>query len=428
MKQQAILRYNLRKIIKMRGRYMALFALLLVAFSNSLWSAEVDTVWVSDINELISFQHTLTKNIIVNGGNKLLELDSKYGKLVKEIEFGNVFKLDLTPDGSKLLSVVLDDTYIYEYPSMELIIKLENSRLTKFANNSEVITETTTDIDYSILAKYNFITKEKTFFNPVGNIQDIATSFDGRFIAISTNAIVGSNEDWTKLILVDAKTMKQIKQLEENKNTGHKFERMNFSKDGKYLAYFSALYNEDFQRNIYSTETLKSVKNYNLTNLKASYVNIDFLDEKHYVLYNGDYINSKYKYQAQVIDINTDKTLLTLNSSSNLIFNKVNNHIYFNDSDNKKIVCLNVSNLITGVTPNQPTTIINYQNKQLTIYKKNVIKVEISDISGRLIMNKIIENPFSNNTVLPLNLANGSYLINVITEKESFTHKLMVME
>ncbi|MFY8161562.1 MAG: T9SS type A sorting domain-containing protein [Candidatus Kapaibacteriota bacterium] len=52
----------------------------------------------------------------------------------------------------------------------------------------------------------------------------------------------------------------------------------------------------------------------------------------------------------------------------------------------------------------------------------------MSDLSGRLIMNKIIENPFSKNTILPINLVNGSYLINVITDNESFTHKLMVME
>ena len=45
-----------------------------------------------------------------------------------------------------------------------------------------------------------------------------------------------------------------------------------------------------------------------------------------------------------------------------------------------------------------------------------------------LIMSKIIDNPFSNNTVLPINLVIGSYLTNIITDKESFTHKLLVME
>ena len=43
-------------------------------------------------------------------------------------------------------------------------------------------------------------------------------------------------------------------------------------------------------------------------------------------------------------------------------------------------------------------------------------------------MSKIIENPFSNNTILPTSLMNGQYLINITTDKESFTHKLLVME
>ncbi len=131
MKQQAILRYNLRKIIKMRGRYMALFALLLVAFSNSLWSAEVDTVWVSDINELISFQHTLTKNIIVNGGT---------GPQFVQCQFNCDVLEDVDVHFSKK-SEDVDDNILKEYENAKKNIKLSFNTFVDLNNLNISITD-----------------------------------------------------------------------------------------------------------------------------------------------------------------------------------------------------------------------------------------------------------------------------------------------
>ncbi len=414
-------------------KYTILFALLLVAIfgSNRAMAVELDTLWSIDYIGEISFQHPITKNIVIEDVKKLVELDSKDGKIIRELPFtndwGNVPYI--SKDGTKLLHTNVDDSYIYEYPSMELIIKLKNSRLTKFTNNSEIIMETSTDKDYSTLAKYNFITKEKTFFDPVGNIQDIATSPDGRFIAISTNAIVGSNENWTKLILVDATTMEQIALLEEVKNTGNNFVRMSFSNDGKYLASNSTTFSNDFQRNIYSTETLKVVKNFNPENIETRYPEIKFLNENLYCLTLKQLVQGqKSIFKTIIFDINTNNIILTINDTYSLKFNEELNHLYYSDYKNKKIICLNLTNLITGVSTKPISSVVIYQNKQLKINKENVKQIEISDISGRVLLNQIIENPFSNNTLLSINLINGQYLINVITDKESFTQKLLVME
>jgi hypothetical protein len=65
---------------KNNGKFISLFALLLVAFSNSLWSAEVDTVWSIDFIGGIRFQHPITNNLVLEGSNKLNELDSKTGE------------------------------------------------------------------------------------------------------------------------------------------------------------------------------------------------------------------------------------------------------------------------------------------------------------------------------------------------------------
>ena len=427
MRQQSNLRDNLRKILKMRGRYMALFALLLVAFSNPLWSAELDTVWSKDFIGGIRFQHPITNNLVLEGSNKLIELDSENGNFLRELPYTNVGdnKPYISKDGTKLLHTNLDDTYIYEYPSMELIIKLDTCIYSKFINNDEVILRKYLP---SRIVKYNIITKEEQFFKSLEiNIRDIATSPDGRFIAYSTLYKDGLN-NWSRLYLLDAKTMTQIALLEDVKTDVHYFERMSFSEDGKYLATNASTYGSGFQRNIYSTETLKSVKNYNTENFKTQNLNINFLNNNLYCTNVNDIINSKDIYTTQIYDIHTNNLLLTLNNVYGAIFYSDLNYLYYYDDENKKNICINISKLITGVSSPQPTTIVKYQNKQLIINKENVRNVEITDISGRVILNKIIENPFSNNTILPINLINGQYLIKVITDKESFTNKLMVLE
>ncbi len=397
-----------------------------MAFSNSLWSAELDTVWVSDFVSEIRFQHPVTNNLVLEQFNNLKELDSKNGQLIREIPFKTDWenKPYISPDGTKLLHTNIDDTYIYEYPNMELIIKLDTSIFSKFINNDEVILRKYLP---SRLVKYNLTTNKEQIFIPEGIVQDIASSPDGRFISYSTLYIDGINE-WSRLYLLDAKTMTQIALLEEVKNTGHNFKRMSFSNDGKYLASNATTYSNDFQHNIYSTETLKSVKNFNPENFIAENLQTQFLNENLYCLKLIDNYQQKDIYTTQIIDIKSNKILLKLNDSYGALFNSELNNLYFLDVKNKKTICLNISNLITGVSPTQPITIVKYQNKQLIINKENVRKVEISDISGRIILNKAIDNPISNNLILPLNLVNGSYLINVITDKDSFTHKLMVME
>jgi hypothetical protein len=381
---------------------------------------------VSDFVSEIRFQHPVTNNLVLEQFNNLKELDSKNGQLIREIPFKTDWenKPYISPDGTKLLHTNIDDTYIYEYPNMELIIKLDTSIFSKFINNDEVILRKYLP---SRLVKYNLTTNKEQIFTPEGIVQDIATSPDGRFISYSTLYIDGINE-WSRLYLLDAKTMTQIALLEEVKNTGHNFKRMSFSNDGKYLASNATTYSNDFQHNIYSTETLKSVKNFNPENFIAENLQTQFLNENLYCLKLIDNYQQKDIYTTQIIDIKSNKILLKLNDSYGALFNSELNNLYFLDVKNKKTICLNISNLITGVSPTQPITIVKYQNKQLIINKENVRKVEISDISGRIILNKAIDNPISNNLILPLNLVNGSYLINVITDKDSFTHKLMVME
>ncbi len=402
----------------------SLFSMLFMAFSNSLWSAELDTVWVSDFKSEIRFQHPVTKNLVLEQFGKLIELDSKTGEFIRELPINTDWLNPplISTDGTKLLHTNNDITFIYEYPSMELIIKLDSCKFSKFINNNEIIGK---NFFTSNLIKYNLKTKEKQEFATGEYVSGIATSPDGRFIAYSLSS-TDDIKSWSKLILMDAKTMKEISTIDEVNYNDHYFGNFNFSKDGKYFAYDGKVVDGQQDLKVFSTETFKVFRNYNPSNLNADYLHFNFLNNYLYSLKIDDNANNQSK--SHIIDINIDKILLEINNSLYFTFNNELNHLYYNDVKNKKIVCLNITNLITGVSPIQQITIVKYQNKQLTINKENVRKVEISDISGRLIMSKIIENPFSNNTILPTSLMNGQYLINITTDKESFTHKLLVME
>jgi hypothetical protein len=411
---------------KNTGKLISLFALFLVAFSNSLFSAEVDTVWTSDYNNEIQFQHPITTDLIFVELSfdigKLITMDSKNGKLIKEVPFKNDDnnKSYISPNGTKLLHTNSNHTYIYEYPSLQLIYQLDSCRFSKFINNDEVVGR---NFYNSNLVKYNIKTKEKQIFNVQGSVENIATSPDGRFIAYSLSS-TDDIKSWSKLILMDAKTMKEIKKLSEVNFNDYNYGNFNFSLDGKFISFNGETNDGKFGLKIYNIENNEFIKVIlRDDNSITRYLN--FLSNN---LYSLKIDANNKESVTQIIDINTDIILLEINNSLYFTFNNELNHLYYYDVKNKKIVCLNITNIITGIMPIQPITIVKYQNKQLIVNKENVIKVEISDISGRLIMNKIIENPFSNNTILPLNLANGSYLINITTDKESFTHKLMIME
>jgi hypothetical protein len=403
------------------------FALLLLAFSNSLWTAEVDTVWVSDFKSEIRFQHPVTKNLVLEQFGKLIELDSKTGEFIRELPINTDWLNPplISTDGIKLLHTNSNHTYIYEYPSLQLIYQLDSCLFSKFINNDEVVGR---NFYNSNLVKYNIKTKEKQIFNVQGSVENIATSPDGRFIAYSLSS-TDDIKSWSKLILMDAKTMKDITILNEVTFSDFQFSYANFSSDGKYITFWGSDEKNQYGQIFFNTTTLKIEKNrIPIADSLKGYINILSKDLLALKINTYDQINFKDIYKTQIIDFKSDKILLTINNTYGCIFNEELNHLYYLDIKNKKTVCLNITNLITSVSPIQPITIVKYQNKQLTINNENVRKVEISDISGRLIMSKVIENPFSNNTILPTSLMNGQYLINITTDKESFTHKLLVME
>ena len=402
-----------------------MIAFLIILISNRSYSIEIDTVWVSSYYNKLQFLHPISKNILLTNGLKLQELNVKDGKLIKEIDFGHENKLDLSPDGNKLLSVTDNNSYIFEYPSINFLEKFDSCINTRFINNNEIVFN---QVENNNLTKYNLITKEKQVYINDELIQDITISKDGRLIAISTKFIDVWQYEWKKLILIDTKTMTKIVILEEIMNIEGDYLDLNFSLDGKYLAYNSYIFNDNFQRNIYNTETFQKVKNYNNSNILSQFLGITFLNNNYYILSEGNYINNYLIFNMKIIDINSDKILFSLDNFDGALFDNENNHLYYKDSKSFKLICLNLNKLITGVSSTQVMTIVNYQNKQLIINKENVKRVEIFDISGRLVTDKIIENPFFNNTLIPIELINGHYLINITTDKDNFTHKLIVME
>ena len=160
-----------------------LFAMLFLAISPSLFSIELDTVWVSDEYGQILFQHPVSKNILI-AKNGITEIDSKTGKFVRNYSY-DISNIEISPDGSKYLTSG-NNTYIYNFETGEGLVVIEFGVYSKFLSNDIVICR---DRITSNLIIYNLTTKEKRNISISDNngwITALATSPDGKYIAYAT--------------------------------------------------------------------------------------------------------------------------------------------------------------------------------------------------------------------------------------------------
>jgi hypothetical protein len=95
------------------------FALLFIAIfsSNESIAIELDTVWVSDINGQVLFQHPVSKNILI-ANNGITELFSQDGKLARKLPVGGTC-IEMSPDGTKILYCAYDGVRVFDYNTFE---------------------------------------------------------------------------------------------------------------------------------------------------------------------------------------------------------------------------------------------------------------------------------------------------------------------
>ena len=428
MKQQTNLRENLRKILKMRGRYMAIFALLLVAIfsSNRAMAVELDTVWVSDINGQVLFQHPVSKNILI-ANNGITELFSNDGKFVRNFPFiisGN----DLSPDGNLIL-MSGSDTKIYDLNTFEEKYVILKSTYARFLDNNTIIYRT---VGENIIVKYDLQTNEKKEITPpIGGITALTTSPNGKYIAYATFEEITNTESKAHLYLLDAETMKGLGELGSWDSKWQQIQDITFSPNSKYLTY-NIYYTNSTPINIYDIENKSIFKSLKPKEFQFESVGFEFIGNDYYIQ-KGTF-KSQNMYDFAIYNFNNNEVVYRTNELNDFLYysklNSIKNHITYNNR-NFNVVSVDFNKIISGLPYFLPFN-LKYSNKKLIINSidKPINNISIMTIEGREVYRQSFEVlvNMNNQIEIPLELSNGLYLINITSGKDNFVHKLLIKD
>jgi hypothetical protein len=429
---------------KNTGKLISLFALLLVAFSNSLWSAEVDTVWVSKARGSIGLrQNTDNGNIMLMNETAIIEVDKTNGELIQRIDIvcKNPFKHQFSPN-NQYIGIedvnILRHFDILSYPKLDTIYS-NIGNLLRFVNNEEIVF-----LKGGYLNKYNFITKETVIGTDIlpstGLLltnSDMVVSSKGKYIALQLKSPIQGNDNGCNIdfSLFDGKTLKRIKQLEYWKPSNISYyPTIIFSKDETKLGVSKQNHLEnDSTKNQYKIYDLESGK-LNVFNTLSDkpfiYSTFCTFGQKYYTII-GKYNDSDNYTFLNIIDIKTNQVRVTLTDlGSTCYFDEIENKFY-GINGNILGVCINLNKIINSIeNPNNSTEelIINYQNEILEIRTNsiNIKRIQVTNLEGIILQN--FELPMAtDNFVTPLKLPSGMYIIKVIKDKnESLTKKIVV--
>jgi WD40 repeat protein len=405
-----------------------LFALLSVATFgfNRAMAIELDTVWVSDISGQVLFQHPVSKNILVAANGGITELNSQDGKLVRSFPFiisGN----DLSPDGNLIL-MSGSDTKIFDFNTLEekyVILKSTNAR---FLDNNTVIYRT---VGENIIAKYDLKTKEKKEITPPnGGITAVATSPNGKYIAYATFEKITDTESKAHLYLVDAETMKGLGELGSWESEGQQIQDITFSPNSKYVTFNLSL-SRKTQINIYELNTKTIFKSLSRNNFFYESAGFEFLGNDYYIKIG---YSENQRYEFGIYKLSNHEEIFKTNKLDDFFhyskFNSNKEHIIYNNY-NFDVICIDFNKIISGIPQVVPIS-IEYSNKTLIInnYEKPINQISIITIEGREVFKQNIERLINmNNPIeIPLELSNGSYIINLVSDKETYTEKIIIVE
>jgi WD40 repeat protein len=413
---------------KNNGNLISLFAMLFMAFSNSLWSAELDTVWVSDINGQVLFQHPVSKNILI-ANNGITELFSNDGKFVRSFPF-DVTNAELSPDGNKILHSFSENIYIYDYAQTKPIEQIDFVMYGKFLTNDMVVYR---HRQTSNIIKYNLNTKEKVEFDPPHPVTALATSPNGKYIAYATFEEITNTESKAHLYLLDAETMQGLGDLGSWDSPGQDLNNIRFSKDSKYLTYSPSYFQEIMPVHIYDLATKKVVKTFTPSTFPYYNCVIGFLNEEIYLVRGRNL--GKQESEVRIYNFLNDELLYKSNDFNKYIqaavYESAKNYLYCNTPANKTF-CFDLNNIISGIEPVDKYILnVLYINKilEININNTHINNIEIYTIEGRKVFetNKL-DNINNNKISIPISLDTGFYIINIQSEKFKRTFKLLVKE
>jgi WD40 repeat protein len=429
MKQQTNLRDNLRKILHMRGRYMALFALLLLAFSNMLTydlHAESDTLWSKYIGSTVRKVKFSPDGRFVYAAVHAygpLKLDANSGEILNEYQrfkYGDnssFSALDVTKDGKYTVGGYSDTLFLYDNNDGK-VVKTYNYSLDAVYFNLFTQAIVSNDNKYIIATVgYNHSANDKTKYKLcVWNMEtskllksdeitkgvNIEQMKDKNIFALSG---YDEDEDLYDIKLIEIGTWKELGVLKGHQN---KIADLSFSPDGSLLASRESI---TYLVKIWDTKKQELTMSFNPNGTYTG--SLSLIDNNRLVSSSGEL---------------EDLRLRTHNLSTKLeISNILNKAGDFNFFENKFVVCANLEN-ITNLRADKLSSIPfnigkdklfpNPANQNLTIpksyFNENLIYIIIIDMSGKEVFryNKTIDINFNEDMLVDVSrYLKGSYIV-----------------
>ncbi len=429
---------NLEKVMK------NLVLLLMLLFCGSgLLSEEIpngdgDLIWEQDISPRFVRDakfHPITGNIIAAVNHEIWEIDVKDGHKIRVFEGGPATGPDDQFDGLQITT-----------------------------DGKTIITGYGSGINGLIIRDYESGKIRKVFDKVNPFPKSIGIFPDNKRVIFYSSGITGVSGS-RFLIIYDMDKDSII----TYKNINSKVIRLSsISKDGKYLAVSSWNSNSDkLMMELWEAETLTHIRDFGeafsaneFWDVKISNDNkyVGFVDDNYFWIYdiNGKELNLTNKIKSSAFCFNNESTMLIFGGTSEGNYNvKVKNiqtntvkYQYLTNWPHKNFTISQKNELFAGqnniklfsnrwftvdVEDEKPDIFkINYFNNKLTIDNSIGLllnKINITDITGKIIYSKEIELNSIDIVKLDILLKNGVYFATIHTENgKLYSQKFMVVE
>ncbi len=429
---------NLEKVMKC----LFLVGLLLLCgsglLSEEIPNGDGDLIWEQDISPRFVRDakfHPITGNIIAAVNHEIWEIDVKDGHKIRVFEGGpatgpdNQFHcVQITSDGKFVITgrgSGIEGLIIRDYETGKIVKTFINGEKFDGYGNLGIFPDNNRIVFFTYLNDSFFFNIYDISLNKIVNRiksnkwpDEFALSKDGKYIAMGTR-YESNGKILKNMELWDAENLTHIRVFGEA-FSANEFWDVKISYDNQYVGFManSKLY-------LYKLNGDKV----DLLDINTRAANICFTNDNSSILF-GRVKNEEY--YIDIINLQQNKitySFLGIKPGMNTVFNK-NNEIFAGQSGIKLF-----SNrwFTVDVEEEKPDIFkINYLNNKLTIENSIGLimnKINITDITGKIIYSKEIELNSIDIVKLDILLKNGVYFATIQTENgKLYSQKFMVVE
>jgi WD40 repeat protein len=425
------------ELINMKHK-MFLFGLMVLISTYSLFAQELkekdtNVMWTYENPRFYSYPSVLPNgNILISAEWEILEINGSTGNLIRKIPLpGPTSSIVLSKDGTRMAI----SGGIYDVATGKLIKAHPGAKSVKFLHpfNNKIIYIPYNQVNERIVI-YDYLTEESNILDIDYYVTAIEVSPDGKYLAIACK-YPDNNNSHTIFYLYDAQTMELTSELEKVVSDGRTIDLIQFSENSKYVGY-GQIAGVKPKATFFTCETPFKKWEIPNTNLPPYGMGgLGFVNDDYTFLSLNTSIETK---ESILYDINADKIIYRTNKYGSYypIYNKVFNSLLVWGFSNQSLVSLDFNKLLNSVSVNEPN---EDQTKFQAEYCKGIlciknyettsilINITINDLQGKIVFTQQILSG-SNIILVPVNLINGVYILQIQDVKQNYSQKFLVFE